>query len=243
MKEPTRIGIVYPDDPWVDQDLQELLDELRQFLPQGVEIVSAHVYVPPGIVGVEEVAAIAGSPDVEIAAQRLMRFQPASFAFLSTACSFIHGPGHDREIGDRIQQATGVPAVTTSSAVLRALRALDVKSVATATPYVEALDQKLTEFLEGNGFRVVNQNPLSLTHDHGLHPIETVRQAALDTDRPDADAIFVSCTGLKTSAIIDDLEGSLGKPVVTANQASIWDALDLAGLKTRLPKLGQLFRL
>lgn len=242
MKEPARIGIVYPDDPWVDQDLQELLDELRRFLPRGVEIVSAHQYVPPGVVGVEEVIAIAGSPDIEIAAQRLMRFQPVCFAYLCTAASFIHGAGHDTEIGDRIREATGVRAVTTSSAVLKALKTLDVKSVATATPYIDALDQKLTAFLEGNGFSVVSQNPLGLTHDQGLHPIETVRQAVLDTDQPDADGIFVSCTGLKTSAIIDDLERMLGKPVVTANQATMWNALQLAGLEPRLPGLGQLFR-
>jgi maleate isomerase len=238
----TTIGVLYPDDPWVDEDLQELREELRQFLPEGVEMVSAHVYVPPGIVGVEEVAEIAASPDIAIAAQRLMRFQPACFAFLSTACSFINGPGHDTEIGDRIRQATGVQAVTTSSAVLRALRTLDIKRVATATPYVEALDKKLTAFLEGNGFAVVNQNPLALTHDHGLHPLETVRQAAVDTDRAEADGIFISCTGLKTSEIIEDLENTLGKPVVSANQASVWNALQLAGAETRLDGLGRLFR-
>ncbi len=243
MSMPTTIGIVYPDDPWVDQDLHELLEELRRFLPQGVEMVSAHVYVPPGVVGVEEVAAIAESPDIEIAAQRLMRFNPACFSFLSTACSFINGPGHDTGISDRIQRATGVQAVTTTSAVLRALRTLDIRNIATATPYVEALDKKLTTFLEGNGFVVVNQNPLALTHDHGLHPLDTVRQAAMDTDRAEADGIFISCTGLKTSAIIDDLENALGKPVVTANQASIWNALQLAGCDTRLDGLGQLFRL
>ena len=242
MNEPTRLGIVYPDDPWVDQDLQELLDELRRFLPEGAEIVSAHQYVPPGVVGVQEVIAIAGSPDIEIAAQRLMRFSPACFAYLCTAASFIHGAGHDSEVSDRIEKATGVPAVTTSSAVLRALRTLDVSNVATATPYVDALDQKLTSFLEGNGLNVVNRNPLALTHDHGLHPIETVRQAVVDTDRPEADGIFVSCTGLKTSAIIDDLERMLGKPVITANQATMWSALQLAGLQARLPELGQLFR-
>jgi maleate isomerase len=238
----TRIGVVYPDDPWVDQDIQDLLEEIRLFLPTSVEIVSAHQYVPPRDVTVEEVVSLAESPDIEIAAQRLMRFNPGCFAYLCTAASFIKGVEHDTDISDRIEEATGVPAITTSTAVVKALKVLGVKKTVTVSPYLRDLDQKLTEFLEDNGFQVVKSSALCLPQDQGLHPPERIRQAVEKTDRPEADGIFISCTGLRTAAIIDDLEKELGKPVVTANQATMWCALQMLGIEPRLPGLGRLYK-
>ena len=61
-------------------------------------------------------------------------------------------------------------------------------------------------------------------------------------DRPDADCIFISCTGLKTSTIIDSLEERTGKPVVSALQATVWESLRLAGAPSTVPSVGRLFR-
>jgi maleate isomerase len=52
-----------------------------------------------------------------------------------------------------------------------------------------------------------------------------------DTDRPDAEAVFISCTNLPTYDVIAPLEAELGKPVLTANQVTMWSALTLAGRK------------
>ena len=69
-----RIGIVYPDDTWVDEDIRDVLAEFRRFLPSDVETVSAHQYVRPRDCTVEEGNWLADSPDIEISAQRLVRF-------------------------------------------------------------------------------------------------------------------------------------------------------------------------
>ena len=236
-----RIGVVYPDDTWVDEDIRGVLDEFRRFLPSNVEMVSAHQYVRPRDATVEEGIWLADSPDIEIAAQRLMRFDLQCFAYMCTTTSFIKGVGHDTDISDRIEKATGVPAITTSTAVVKALKTLGVKKIATTSPYLRGVDQKLTEFLEGNGFQVVNSNPLCLPQDHCLNPAERIRQAAEETDRPEADCIFISCTGQKTAGFISQMEKELGKTVVTSNQATMWWALQMVGIKPRLPGLGRLY--
>jgi maleate isomerase len=50
-----------------------------------------------------------------------------------------------------------------------------------------------------------------------------------EADSPDAEAVFVSCTNLPTYDLIAPLERELGKPVLTANQVTMWSALRLAG--------------
>jgi maleate cis-trans isomerase len=43
-------------------------------------------------------------------------------------------------------------------------------------------------------------------------------------------------------AWLDDLEEAIGKPVLTANQVTIWEGIRIAGGSTRLDGMGSLFR-
>ncbi len=52
--------------------------------------------------------------------------------------------------------------------------------------------------------------------------------------RSDAEAVFLSCTGLRCSSVIDQLERDIGKPVVASNQALAWDVLRLAGVREQV---------
>ena len=61
-------------------------------------------------------------------------------------------------------------------------------------------------------------------------------------DHPDAEAVLVPDTAMHTLAIIDQLEAAVGKPVLTANQVTVWKGLELLGPVPELPGLGALFR-
>lgn len=54
--------------------------------------------------------------------------------------------------------------------------------------------------------------------------------------------MFISCTGMRTSTIIDSMEEQTGKPVVSALQATVWEALRLAGAAPEMPGVGGLYR-
>jgi maleate isomerase len=130
--------------------------------------------------------------------------------------------------------ATGVPAaVTTSGAVVSALRALGARRVAVATPYDEAITALLFAFLGGAGIAVTRADHLGLDSAIWAVPREVtlglVRRAWTD----DCDAVFVSCTNLATYDAIPELEEELGVPVVSANQATMWAAVALAGLSAQ----------
>jgi maleate cis-trans isomerase len=57
---------------------------------------------------------------------------------------------------------------------------------------------------------------------------------------PDAEAVFISGTGLPTVGVIEALEAELGKPVITAVQALMWRALRLAGYRQPVRGHGRL---
>ena len=61
-------------------------------------------------------------------------------------------------------------------------------------------------------------------------------------EAPDADALLISCGNLRSFEIIENLETDTGLPVVTSNQAGLWQALRLTGIQSPLPGLGRLLR-
>jgi maleate isomerase len=126
----------------------------------------------------------------------------------------------------------GAPAaITTSGALLGALRHLDVTRVATATPYTADLTAGLSIFLAEAGVDVVAASGLGLTSDIWTVPYDVTAGLVRDTDTDDAQAVFISCTNLPTYDVIAALEAELGKPVLTANQVTIWSALNVIGRK------------
>ena len=69
----------------------------------------------------------------------------------------------------------------------------------------------------------------------------SIRAAALSVGAG-ADAVFLSCTNLRTLDIIEDLETDLGKPVLSSNQVLAWHMAKLAGISDGCSGPGRLFQ-
>jgi maleate cis-trans isomerase len=145
-----------------------------------------------------------------------------------------------------MQQRSGLPTIATINSVVAALRTLGAQRVALATPYVDFVNQTEKQFLEDYGFHVTSVHGLQMGETQeerrgiGRVPPQHVYRMARLVDRPDADAIFISCTNLATLDVIAQIEADLGKPVVTSNQASFWSCLRLMGLPDRIEGYGKL---
>ncbi|MGA2940790.1 MAG: hypothetical protein ABSE50_02055, partial [Xanthobacteraceae bacterium] len=74
----------------------------------------------------------------------------------------------------------------------------------------------------------------------GRVPPQVLHRLAVAADRPEAQAIFVSCTQFPTLAMIQPLEALLGKPVVASNQATFWRCLELIGCTEPIAGFGAL---
>lgn len=191
---------------------------------------------------------LAESPDLEDAADRLRAVAPSAVAYVDTSITFIRGPGGDTEIAQRIQRLTHCPTTVTSLAVGEALRALDVRRVGVVTPYPQVITDALTPFLGARGITVTATALTELNYVAGntsqemaeMAPEQLIRVVE-EADSPDAQAIFIACTAVRTVDVIDELEQRYGKPVITAIQATMWHVQKLAGIRVTDVECGELF--
>jgi len=162
--------------------------------------------------------------------------------FGCTSGSFVKGVEYDTEITTEIEDLTGIGATTTSTAVRESFHKLGVKNIALGSPYNEELNSKAKEYLEASGYHIVKTKGLDITPDIdiGKHSPETAYELGKSINTDEADCIFLSCTDLRTIEIIDILEKDIGKPVVTANQASLWHCLRKAGITESIKNYGKL---
>jgi len=233
-----RIGVIYPSDGWLD-------DEFSLFVPRGV---SAHVTRTGA--NESELRAIGYAEDgqlelIEAAARELACvWKPNCIAFACTSGSFSKGKGYDREIARKITNAAGTSATTAANASVEALKRLQVKKVAVGAPYEDELCTRLRRFLQDYRFSVVNLMGLGLTGSEICEqPPSVAYDLARKVDRPEADGVFISCTGFRTAEVLQALEDDLGKPVVSANQALMWRSTRLSGVKSPVVGYGRLLGL
>ena len=176
------------------------------------------------------------------AAALICDVRPAVVAMAGTGVSFIDGHGHDQRLIAKMMERNGnLPTTTTSTSVIAAFDKMGIKKVSIAMPYQEAVARAAVKFVEASGVQVLDAKWLNKTgFDITEIPPETVSQLARQVDRPESEAIFISCVNLHTFEVIDRLEHDLQKPVITSNQATIWNMLRMAGIHDRIEGYGQL---
>jgi maleate isomerase len=222
-----------------------ILPEYYRVVPAGVVPITARLVLPGGEATEAALLAMAESPAVEEAAERLAWARPAVIAFACTTGSLLKGPGWDKVLRDRIEARTGIAATTTSTAVLAAFEAFGVRRLGIATPYLDELNRRERDFFEALGYEVRGIRGLGIRDDReiGNQTPETAYRLAREVDGPDVECLFVSCTNFATLPVIAALEADTGKPVVTSNQATIWQSLRRAGVREPIRGAGRLLEM
>lgn len=139
----------------------------------------------------------------------------------------------------------GIPVATPITAGLAALAGFEAQKIAVLTPYVDEVNTHIVRYIEDSGPEVVALTSFLIADDNdmaGISP-EVIFEAAMEADRPEADALFISCTAIRAVDVIERIEQALGKPVVSANQALYWQALRAAGYREPVPGYGRLLRM
>ncbi|MBO1015807.1 arylmalonate decarboxylase [Achromobacter sp. SD115] len=159
-----------------------------------------------------------------------------------TAGSFVIGNDKVRTL--LAQARPGSTATTLLDGVAAALAAVGARRLAIATAYDDEVNALERACFEGAGHEVVSLQGLALPDDETMNRVspDYLYEFACAVDRPDADAVFISCGALRSTAVIERLEARLGKPVIGSNQASMWHCLRLAGIDDRMDGYGRLFR-
>lgn len=218
------VGVVAPYDFTRDR-------ELWRWVPAEVSLFIARTSPASGIDNFRTVSALGKTSAVARPTREVCAVGAKVVVYACTSCTFVRGAMGEAALRRSMLEHGAPQAFTTSGAAVEALRAVMAQRLAVVHPYEEPVGRLLGSYLEDGGFDVLATTPLGI-------PVrqvsDTTYRAVADLiragDRPRADAIFVSCTALPTYDLIAPLEDELGKPVITANQATVWAALRSIGL-------------
>ncbi|OLF19217.1 hypothetical protein BU204_02370 [Actinophytocola xanthii] len=235
--------------------------EIWAMAPPGVTVHAARFDSPrrPGsdFEG-DHAAALAESPDIARGLEQLGQLRLDVICLCFGSSSFLAGPGFDELFCEQAsKRAGGTPVTTAPLAMLDAMRAVGIARPHLVSPpwFTRTSYAAAERYFTATGFPFAGQKRFDLgpgwrdretfeIYDLGgqweVRPEEVYRQAR-DSFPAEADGILIPGSGFRTLEAIEPLERDLGVPVVTSNQACLWQCLRMAGIRDTALGVGRLF--
>ncbi|HTN64225.1 MAG TPA: Asp/Glu racemase [Devosia sp.] len=235
-----KFGVIAPS---TNTSVQPEFDEMR---PRGVTNHFARIHIPDMSVDSDEdfenlVRAIEAAQ--ELAIDRVMTCRPQHLVMGMSAETFWDGMGGAEKLLVRMQERAGVKVTMGSHACEAALKAIGgIKRIAVITPYMPVGDRNVVRYFSDVGYEVKRikgfkcRSPVLIAHVTK----EELRDAILELDGDDIDAIVQVGTNLAMARISDQAEFWINKPVIAINVATYWHALRTNGIHDQLEGFGQL---
>jgi maleate isomerase len=169
--------------------------------------------------------------------------QLGAIAYGCTSATVAIGP--ERLAGIIETARPGTPTATPIMGAVAACETLGLNRIAVFTPYIDAVNEPIRDFLGERGIEVDRLTGLGLTSDYDIAAVDeqTITDAAAELNGDDVDGIFLSCTALVSAHLIAPLEQRLGKPVLTSNQCLLWQSLRLSGYTKPIHGFGRLLEI
>ena len=172
--------------------------------------------------------------------------EPTEFSVVGYGCTSGTAQIGADNIARLVREGCTTPEVTQPvSGLLAACATLNIKRLGFLSPYVEDVSSHLVNVLEANGVAC----PVFGSFDEACETVvahissqSTYDAAVTLAAKGGIDALFLSCTNLRTLDIIEKLEAETGLPVLSSNQVLAWHMAQLSGKDlTNLP-FGTLFK-
>jgi maleate cis-trans isomerase len=175
-------------------------------------------------------------------AHRLAAAGAGVLCWACTSGSFVGGAAWSRDQLAALTAETGLPATSASLALAEAVRALRATEVDLLSPYPGPLTDVLRAFLSACGVGVRAVAALGCEAGADSHRLDLHAAVAGFAPRLGAPAVplMIPDSAVNTLELVAQLESHLGRPVVTANQATLWQGLRLLGRPPRVPGAGAL---
>ena len=154
-------------------------------------------------------------------------------------------PGFHKELEDRLSQASGLPAMTDMGAVLSAMRAHKIETLAMATPFEQFINDRLVKYFAKEGIEIINNVALGILRNTEIRrlpiPVEyqTARKAYLDARTKPA-GLYIPCGGWGSIHNIPLLERDLDTTVITWLNGMIWAPMRRMHVAENLGGFGKL---
>ncbi len=214
--------------------------DLRRMLPQGVEIFTNRV-LNQNPLNLQNLRSMA--EDITRAAGGILPGMDLDVIIYGcTSGTIANG---SEKIEQLIHMAKpGVKVSNPVSSTLSALSHLNARRISILTPYIEEVNLEMVAYFKSSGIEVINITGLDFENDIEIAgiPPKVIKSAALKAYHKEADCLFISCTALRASMVVEEIEQALGIPVICSNTALIWHCLQKIKYKTSIPGYGKLLR-
>lgn len=234
----TALGILYPGHSAEDD-----YPRIEQLLGSDVRVDVVHTDIGEDAHRVDALREMGSAERLAAGVEELRHAGADAVVWACTSGSFVRGWEGAHEQVRALAVAAGMPASSTSFAFVHAVQEIGARRVAIGATYPEDVTALFADFLRAGGAEVAGARSSGIitAAEVGTWGEDEVFMLARTADRPDADALVLPDTALHTAAHIPALEKDLGKPVLTANQVTVWEALRLADRRVNAPSLGALF--
>ncbi len=230
-----RIGLVV-----LSTDHTTEIEFARQISPLGVEIFTSRVAFSNPTTP-QRLRAMA--PNINASAASILPDTHLDVVYYACTSGAVHIG--NQKIIDAVQaEKPDAEVITPVTAAIEAFKFLNIKNVALMTPYLAQTSADLAPCFElEGGVNIVRHCYLGLGDDREMARLDanTLTRAAIAADHSDADAMFISCTALRAVEVAGAIEKEIGKPVITSNQAAIWQTLRLVGVEGPATRDNRLF--
>ena len=227
--------------------------EFGAMAPDGVTIHSTRVRIgvtmPSAVtdprIALAPIRAFAEPPAIDDAAELLAAAPLHAIAYGFFSSSYVLGKEGDQALQARLEQRThGIPVIIPGLAALLALRTLGVRRLALIDPpwFSAELSRMGAEYFRGQQIDVVYAAPAATlpNSQHDQHPGQLYEWIRAQVP-PNAEAVLTGGNGFRAVGAIEALEQDLGRPVLTANSVTFWNALRAAGVFAPVAHYGRIF--
>ena len=234
-----RIGVLVP---YTNVNLEP---DLQWLCPSGCSLHFERLgdYDIDAIPGSEQMARL-GSADLSESLRLICGVRPHAVLYGCTSATLTHGVDFDIDLSRRISERADAVSITAAGALVAALKKLGISRVGFSSPYLGEINDQAVAFLATHNIQVVRRADIGRelgNYGQGeLSPAEVV-ELAQRADAEDVDAIVLSCTDMRSVEAIEQIEATLAKPVVTSNQALVFELCRVLQLPAPAQAPGQLF--
>jgi maleate isomerase len=178
--------------------------------------------------------------NIDGSVELLAMVDPDVIVVAHTATSYHLGRRGEADLLARLERLTGRRVVTAFGSVVAELGRLGIRKLALGTPYSAEVTLQGKSHLEAHGLEVVKFDNLKGVKNIYATTAEDAYRLARSVDAEEAEAVFLSGTGMPTIAVLEMLEHDLGKPVISSACAMMWHALRAAGVGQPIAGYGRL---
>lgn len=169
-------------------------------------------------------------------------------AYACLVAIMAQGNGYHRQSQQRLQEAVRnngveIPVLSSAGALVDTLEDFNFKKVSIVAPYMKPLTRRVADYIEAEGITVKDSLSLEVQDnlEVGLLDPENLLEHVKKVDHEGVDAVILSaCVQMPSLPAIQRAQDMIGKPVLSAAVATVYQMLKTLELTPYVPNAGHI---